>query len=79
MSYDIFFQPFERGQPLGIDRSALLKALAAYTPRTEPELDLVHVQTSDGGKADVYGALGEHPLTRFSFNPAGNREAVNAT
>lgn len=56
MSFDIFIQRFETGEPVLLDHAAVLTALAqARTePPPVPDNGYVRLETIDGG-ADIYG------------------------
>lgn len=68
MSYDIFFQRFERGKAVPVDKAAFLAAIAPFVVRTEPEFHFQRLRTPDGGEAEVFAALDQDPFMGFSFS-----------
>ncbi len=61
MSFDVFVQCFESGEPVPLDRVAVLTALKQASSGEPPAPDNGHLrlETSDGG-SDIYGL---HPGT----------------
>jgi hypothetical protein len=66
VSYDIFFQRFERGEPVGIDKGAFLSTVTPFVAQTEA--GFFRLRAPDGGEADVYADLGEEPFQGFMVN-----------
>jgi hypothetical protein len=68
MSYDIFFQRFERGQPVPIDKSAFLAAVTPFVAQAEAASRFFRLRAPDGGEADVYAGVDEGPCMGFMVN-----------
>jgi hypothetical protein len=68
MSYDVFFQRFEQGQPVPIDKSAFLAAVTPFVAETGTASRFFRLRAPDGGEADVYADVGEGPCMGFMVN-----------
>ena len=54
MSYEVWVQRFDRGQPVGLSAAVFTEVFGPYVTGSQPQFHFHQLVAADGGEADIY-------------------------